>query len=505
MEELGAVFELTAPIGYEHRGRGPMTADYVAYHAAERPEAVAVVSDGRSVSYAELDRDIRKFAGAVHELGVVPGGSVAIGCNDFYVELLLLLACERLGAASASLGSREGSSALPLLASVSLVLSEHTDPPGATKRHHAITPAWVRSILDRAAIDDLPAPGTTPEDIVRIGRTSGTTGDSKQLAFRRRQRDARIHGQVWGARITGDSRCLAAVPFGVNSQYVFAMGALRCGATLISDKRIEVAQAIAAHAITHVVLLPIHVRIILDSLPPGFEKPADLTIISIGAPLSEALRERTMARLASRVCDLYGTQEVGNIAWRTSAGTGGIATIWPGVQVQLVDDADAPLPMGQAGRLRVKAGYMAEGYLDDPEATRRKFRNGWFYTDDVAVLRGPNRLQIIGRGDDLLNIGGGKIAPGALEDLVLRTVGAKDAGVCAIRNRDEIEEIWIAVSGCPIADPELLQRLKQALVHLQIGTFRVMRLPQLPRNASGKIKRDELKAAIMEAAGRSAG
>jgi acyl-coenzyme A synthetase/AMP-(fatty) acid ligase len=42
-------------------------------------------------------------------------------------------------------------------------------------------------------------------------------------------------------------------------------------------------------------------------------------------------------------------------------------------------------------------------------------------------------------------------------------------------------------------------------VHLQIGTFRVMRLPQLPRNASGKIKRDELKATILEAAGRSAG
>src|SRR5437763_1251280 len=323
-----------------------MTADYVAYPAAERPDAVAVVSDGRSVSYNELGRDSRKFAGAVHKLGVAPGGSVAIGCSDFYVELLLLLACERLGAASASMGSLEGSSAL--LASVSLVLSEHADPPGAAKRHHAITPEWVRSILDRAVSDDLPAPGRTPEDIVRIGRTSGTTGDSKQLAFRRRQRDARIHGQVWGAKITGDSRCLGAVPFVVNSQYVFAMGALRSGATLISDKRVEVIQSIVAHAVTHVVLLPIHVRIILDSLPPGFEKPADLTIISIGAPLPEALRERAMARLASRVCDLYGTQEVGNIAWRTSAGTGGIATIWPGVQVELVDDADAPLPVGQA-------------------------------------------------------------------------------------------------------------------------------------------------------------
>src|ERR1043166_2282474 len=104
-----------------------MTADYVAYHAAERPDAVAVVSDGRPASYAELDRDIRKFAGAVHERGVVPGGSVAIGCNDFYVELLLLLACERLGAASASLGPRAGCSASSLVGSASPRLSEPTN------------------------------------------------------------------------------------------------------------------------------------------------------------------------------------------------------------------------------------------------------------------------------------------------------------------------------------------------------------------------------------------
>lgn len=477
-----------------------MTADYIVFHASERPEAIAIVKDKQSITYGELDRDIRKFAAAIRGLGVAAGGTVAIGCDDLHLNLLLLMACERLGVASTSLGSREGHSALRMLASMDLILSEHAFPPDASRRYQPITPEWVQSVLDAAAAHDFPSPVRTPDDIVRIGRTSGTTGSAKQIPFTRRQRDARVNGQIWGAGLTRNSRCFLGLPLGVNSSYVLALGALQSGATLISDNRVNASEMIAAHGVTHMMLLPIHLRSIVDGLPAQYRKPTDLTVITIGAPLSDALRERAMARLASRVCDLYGTQEVGNIAWRTSGGTGGVATIWPDVQVEIVDDGDLPLPLGRVGRLRVRAAYMAAGYLDEPEATRRMFRHGWFYPGDMAVLHSPNRLQLMGRGDELLNLGGTKIAPAAIEEMIQRTVEARDAGVCALRNADEIEEIWIAVTDCPIADAELLQRLRRVLGPLQIGTMRVLRLPQLPRNASGKIQRDELKAIMLKLA-----
>lgn len=479
-----------------------MSADYIAYHAAERPETVAIVSDGRPVTYAELHRDIQKFAAALQGLGLTPRASAAIGCEDAYVKCLLLLACERLGVAAASLGTREGPSVLPLLASVALVLSDREFPPvGAVPRYHAITPEWVRSVLARAEVDDLPSPPQGPDDIVRIGRTSGTTGDSKRLGFSRRQRDARVNAQAWGAELTSRSRCLIALPLTVNSSYVLALAALRWGATLVFESTMEIAQAISARAVTHVMLLPIHLRVLLDQLPANFEKPPELTILSIGAPLSDALRDRAMARLASRVTDIYGTQEIGNIASRTSGGTDGIATVWPDVEVEVVDDADLPMPMGTPGRLRVRAGYMVQGYLDDADATHRMFRHGWFYPGDAAILQGPRRLQLVGRADDLLNIGGTKIAPGVLEELVLRRIDAGDAGVCSMRNAEGIEEIWIAVTDCPLPDPELVHRLEQALGRMQIGTFRVLRLPRVPRNASGKIQRDQLRAMMNEAIG----
>jgi acyl-coenzyme A synthetase/AMP-(fatty) acid ligase len=234
---------------------------------------------------------------------------------------------------------------------------------------------------------------------------------------------------------TNRSRCLTNLPFTLNGSYLFAVACVRAGGTVISEKRLSVMQAISAHAITHVMLLPIHLRALLDGLPECFEKPTELLVLSLGAPLSEALRAKAMARLASRVCDLFGIQEAGNIAWIVSGGRGGVATLWPDVQAQIVDAAGVPLSSGQPGRLGVRTPHMSEHYLDDPDATARMFRDGWFYPGDVAILRDGRRLEIIGRGDDLLNVGGTKVPPAELEELVLRTIDAKDTGVCSARRR----------------------------------------------------------------------
>lgn len=72
-----------------------------------------------------------------------------------------------------------------------------------------------------------------------------------------------------------------------------------------------------------------------------------------------------------------------------------------------------------------------------------------------------------------------------------------------MRNADEIEETWIAVSNCSIADAELLQRLNRILGPMQIGTMRVMSLRQRPRNASGKMRRDELRATMIKLRGHA--
>src|ERR1700730_17826377 len=92
------------------------TADYIAFHAAERPDAVALIDNGRAISYAEMSRDVGKFTAALREFRLAPPSRAAIGCESVYVHWLLLAACERLGIASTSYFGNEGGAAAPLLA-----------------------------------------------------------------------------------------------------------------------------------------------------------------------------------------------------------------------------------------------------------------------------------------------------------------------------------------------------------------------------------------------------
>src|SRR5262249_48534232 len=166
-------------------------------------------------------------------------------------------------------------------------------------------------------------------------------------------------------------------------------------------------------------------------------------------------------------------------------------TVFPWVRVEIVDDRGRPLPEGTAGWVRLKSDTMPPGYVDAPETTSRMFRDGWFYPGDVGVL-GGRRLRVMGRGDELLNIGGRKLAPADLETLVSRHLQAADVAVCSLPNDDGIEELYVALVEPEGDEAELHRCLVQAFVGYGHGNIRPVKLPRIPRNANGKILRDAL-------------
>jgi 2,3-dihydroxybenzoate-AMP ligase len=253
------------------------------------------------------------------------------------------------------------------------------------------------------------------------------------------------------------------------------------------------------HAITHLILAPVQIGRVLEALPQGFAKPRSLTLCSFGAAVSSGLRGRALTLLATELIDMYGSNEAGFMSSTSSAREDGTSAIWPGVSVEIVDERDAPLSHGQIGRIRVRTPDMVQGYLGDPEATRRMFREGWFYPGDLGILHGPGRLQILGRGDDLLNFGGRKAPAEILEQAIMKRVTLGDVAVCTIPNAEGIEALFVGVSDAGYGDSELLQRLNDALGPFLLGQFYVVKLPRIPRNANGKIQRDLLKRAVVGA------
>ena len=85
-----------------------MTIEYLIHQAQERPQAIALIEGDREICYADFTRDLWRFTRAVQAFKVPRGGSVAIGCDDFYTHWLLILAFERLGIATSSFDSNEG-------------------------------------------------------------------------------------------------------------------------------------------------------------------------------------------------------------------------------------------------------------------------------------------------------------------------------------------------------------------------------------------------------------
>src|SRR5581483_11162844 len=222
------------------------------YHAAERPDAVAVVDNGRSVSFAALSRDIGKVMSAVRGLGVSPGGSVAVGTDELYTHWLLLLACERLGIAAASFSRGDERRCRLLWASVDLVLAEPEITVVGARRHHILTPGWMADVL-AAEPGDVAPPLKKPDDPVRIVQTSGTTGAGKCFLVTRRMSDALTAEWQWGYALTAESWCLQTLPFTVRATFDLGSACLRAGGTVVLESRMSTLEALSAHPVTHAI------------------------------------------------------------------------------------------------------------------------------------------------------------------------------------------------------------------------------------------------------------
>ena len=376
----------------------PSTADYLAFHASHRPEATAVLENGVEYSYARFHRDLRKVTHALAAFGLERGSLVAVACGSVYIHWLLLLGWENLGIATASFIKGESSTTLlALLARADLVMSEADLPAGSKARHHRLTQTWVDAVLASPPppVNQSTGQGVSLAEVLRIRRSSGTTGGQKMMAVKRREEEACLQQiqQIYG--FNQHTRILLVKGFGVAAMYGAATVCVRMGAVSIYETRFDTARAIVEHRANHARLYQFEMLPLLDRFVTDLNKPTEFTAIMGAAPLGDALRARVLSLLASALIYSYSANEVWVISDVDSTGVG---TVYPGVQVAVVDESDAPVPAGKSGRVRVRSPAMVEGYLDNPEATARSFRDGWFYTGDAGIMVGPRRLKIVNAG-----------------------------------------------------------------------------------------------------------
>jgi acyl-CoA synthetase (AMP-forming)/AMP-acid ligase II len=175
-------------------------------------------------------------------------------------------------------------------------------------------------------------------------------------------------------------------------------------------------------------------------------------------------------------------------------GDDGICTPRPGVEIGVVDGEGRPLPPGETGEVRVRTEGMVTEYLGNPELTARNLGGGWFRTGDNGVLLPSGRLKLMGRASEVLNIGGVKIAPAAIEEVVECNATLDDMAVTTKIGEHGVEELCIAMV---IKDRAQAVRYGAKIANAlpkSLGRVHFKTVDSIPRTEeTGKVRREALK------------
>jgi long-chain acyl-CoA synthetase len=195
-----------------------------------------------------------------------------------------------------------------------------------------------------------------------------------------------------------------------------------------------------------------------------------------------------------------GTGILGDDYLRRPASSGRCS---PVMELRVVGDDGAVLPAGGRGELQVRGAGMFDGYWNRPDADAEAFTaDGWFRTGDVAYLDDEGYLFIVDRIKDLIIRGGENIGCGHVESVLLMHPGVHEAAVYAVPDERLGEEVGATVHGDPSLDPDELRAfLARHLARFEIPRHLHLAGAPLPRTASGKILKRQLRDAAISALG----
>ena len=476
------------------------TCGRLAHFASRRPAAIAVVHRGMRVTYGTLAAHTLEVMDDLTAAGLHGEQVLGVEAGDRYVHLLILLAAEALGVATMSLTPSELGSPANLDRFCDRVVVSH---PAPLLDQASILPmplGWLANIQIRPAasrrLHELERQ-PSPDARVRLIKSSGTTGVPKVMGTTHRVQQrviqkALMHAPPWTA---SHPDYLFLYNFGVRAAHTRALLTLQLGGTIHFIGSDVVSDLIAAGTGNYILFVTGDLeRLVRTVAYRGETFPLHVDVV--GAPVSRRLREEVRAKLTEHLVVTYSSNEVNRVSVVDEDNVG---SLFPDVHIRIVDECGITLPMGQTGLICIRSDTMADGYLNAAHLTRTAFVDGWFHSNDFGFQPSQGKLVVLGRDDDMLNIGGVKIAPGPLEQCLKAIDGIRDALATGIDDHLETRVMLIAVEKSGDADAANLTRLITTIVRQQVTYFQLIILDEFPRTETGKIRREEIRELYRQA------
>jgi acyl-coenzyme A synthetase/AMP-(fatty) acid ligase len=475
---------------------------------AEQPAICAPDTNLEAMTYAQLEFMLNALTRAVLTHGFQRGQVVGVLIGNKILHVVLSLALARIGVVTVSCRGRT----LPKELGAVAVMTDTAGPFANVDRIIVVDHSWASGNGEPLE------PGqftTSGEELCRIILTSGSTGVAKGVAF--------THGKMFEknarldyTRLDRWSRsarlfCDLGLSSSLGFYYVLYMLSRGGMIMLFGQDTIGTLQALNLFEMENMATSPYGLAEYLKFYESqrAFRCNFDHILVAGGA-LTRQLAARAWARMTPNLITTYGAAETGAVASGDARATteipGAVGFVLPEAEAEIVDDKDQPLPRGREGIVRVRTAQAADRYFGDPETSARHFRDGWFYPGDIGYLREDNMLVVGGRQESLINVGGDKINPEIIEELLASFPAIADCAV--INSADElgIDKIHaLIVPRAAFAESDLRSFCAAKLQRVFVPV-RFIAVEKIPRNDMAKIERGKLaELARTKASGQAQG
>jgi malonyl-CoA/methylmalonyl-CoA synthetase len=442
----------------------------------------------------QLDQSSRLVAARLYRAGLRAGDRILLSASSSSTVVEAYLGALRLGLAVVPLNTSYREREVAHIA-------RDAAPRGAVIEEPEMA-GWIQQaggnvivVAPEVDLPDGPAPeldATGPNDPALICYTSGTTGTPKGALLRHANLLASAEALRLAWRWSTTDRLLLALPlFHLHGLGVGLHGTLLAGASALLLPRFDV-DAVLDASLRHQATLFFGVPTMyarLAASPRVGELGRLRLCVSGSAPLSPTVFERVASASGQRVLERYGmTETLMNVSnpYEGERRPGSVGLALPGVEMRL-----ATQPQGE---ILIKGPNVFSGYWRAEAATAAAFdEDGWFHTGDVGELDEKGYLRIVGRSRELIITGGFNVYPREVEEVLLSHPAVVEAAVVGTPSEE-----WGEVVTAYIVPGESRPRPEDILSYVaeRLAPFkrpRIVRLVEsLPRNALGKILRDEL-------------
>ena len=481
-------------------------------------EAVAITGTGRQpLTYADLQRQIKKTISQLNQLGVGRNDPVAIVLPNG-PEMAAAFVAIASGATTAPLNPAyredEFDFYLSDLETRLLVVEEGSETPALpVAAKLGIPVARLKRSADLTAIGfdlvgDRVKPGPSlkgvaeSEDIALVLHTSGTTSRPKIVPLSHRNICASAQHILQNLALVPEDRCLNVMPlFHIHGLMAAVLSSLAAGASVFCTPGFNALKFFSwmkeARPSWYTAVPTMHQAIlgraprnreIIESIRLRFLRSSSA---SLPTPVMKELEETFKAPLIEAYGMTEASHQMASNPLPPAVRKPGAVGLPTGMEISIMDETGQHLPVGTTGEVVIRGPNLTKGYRNNPDANAAAFSDGWFRTGDQGLFDPEGYLRLTGRLKEIINRGGEKVSPLEIDEVLIAHPEVAQAVTFALPHEKLGEEVAAALvlrEGAKTSEGEIREFAGRRLADFKVPR-KVIFLDEIPKGPTGKLQR----------------